>query len=100
MSEFDTKIGEVVNGFNNLEASVNNLSGETTTALASTLAKILENFVALQSFIKSKDETLKESVDNHLENQTTLIDKNYSSLESLINALDEKSREGFRTAVE
>ena len=48
-TEMSGCVTDVVNGFNRLDKAVKDLSTETTGALSSTVAKILENIVSLKS---------------------------------------------------
>ena len=67
LSEIDNKVSDVVSGFNKMEASVDNLSKETTASLSGTLSKILENFVSLNTTLENLDsksaERMQQSAD-------------------------------------
>ena len=69
LSEIENKVTEVVNGFGKIENSVNNLSKDTTTSLTGTLAKILENFTALNAAL---DESSEKSAELLKENSEEL----------------------------
>ena len=124
LNEIDTKVYDVVNSFSSLETAVSNLSSDTTTALANTLGKILDNFIALRNLMTSIDEqnteriyknvevikgeyvqmrdkfdNLSGNIDRHLDNQISVIDSNYAAFESLMNNLDNSTKESFRAAV-
>ena len=124
LNEIDTKVYDVVNSFSTLETAVSNLSSDTTTALANTLGKILDNFIALRNLMTNIDEqnteriyknvevikgeyvqmrdkfdNLNSNIDRHLDNQISVIDSNYTAFESLINNLDNSTKESFRSAV-
>ena len=125
LTEIDIKVADVVNSFTTLETAVNNLSSETTSSFSASLAKILENFVALQTYMKSLHEQVIENatqistdvksdfddlrkdfdkhtntIDNHLEHQKNITEQSYTMLETLIKGIDEKSREDFRIAIQ
>ena len=69
LSDIEAKVGEVVNGFDKIETSVNNLSKDTTSSLAETLAKLLESFTALN---KALDDTTEKSAEMLKENSDEL----------------------------
>lgn len=64
LSEMDTKVSNVISGFNSLEVSVNNLTSETKESLTSTLTKILENFVSLKTLLTNMQETSSQDFVN------------------------------------
>ena len=101
----------------NLDVSVNKLSNETSTALTSTLAKILDNFVSLKGVINSfgekteadwknsvdeiKDdfENLKnelksfdKSVDDDLSRQVSILENSFGELNNLVSTLFEEHK--------
>lgn len=80
--ELATKVDDVVNNFANLENSVNNLSTNTTNSLASTLAKVMDNFVALKGLLSSQEE-------KHAVNLKDNVDVIISDFENLRNRLNE-----------
>ena len=116
--DLDTKVANVVNGFNNLNSTVDNLTKETTASLTSTLAKILENFVSIKAVInslgdrnadelkqnadeiKQNIESLKSefsamdlNLDSDLSKQISIIESNFDSLNNMISDLINKNRE-------
>lgn len=109
LSEISAKTNETTDSINVIDASIKNLSTETTTALSSTLAKILDNFVSLKSIInglseqsaddmkhnvenikqdfaglKEKFENLDSNIDEDLTRQFGLIERNFDTLTALI----------------
>ena len=87
LAEIDNKVINVVNGFNTLETSVNNLSKETTMSLSGTLAKILDNFVSMNSSLKHFDEQsaerLKETADE-LKHDFNLLKKKVNDVDTQV----------------
>ena len=90
LSEFSADMqnyaDSITSGFGDLKNSVDSMSEKTTSSLASTLAKILDNFVSLKGVLSSFNETnmqgFKDSVDKitedfaGLKNRLESVDRN------------------------
>ena len=82
--EMSEKVSTVSSGFSSLENSVNNLATTTTTSLSSTLAQILDNFVAMKALINTLNE--KSSID--LAQNVDKIINDFASLRETVNNVD------------
>ena len=78
------KIDGVTDGFDKLEASVSELSTNTTTALSSTLAQILDNFVSLKALMN----TLNESASIDLGKNVDKIIQDFAQLKETVKTVD------------
>ena len=63
----NNKFDDSVSKLNELDGSINALTNTTTTALTSTLAKILDNFVALKALLGSFNDNNSEKLQNAVE---------------------------------
>ncbi len=89
LSEIDNKVADIVNGYNSLETSVNNLSNETTKSLTGTLAKILDNFVSLDATMRNLDEQSAEKIRENAEELSREFDAVKKKLAEVDSQIDE-----------
>lgn len=80
----EVKVEDVIAKFGELEITVNNLSNTTTTALTSTLAKVLDNFVSLKALLGNLND--KTSVD--LQKTADIIINDFEKLRDKIDIVD------------
>lgn len=89
--ELTNKVEDVVNKFDNLETSVNSLSTNTTNSLTSTLAKILDNFIALKGILATYDEKNAENLKLNVD----VITNDFTKLRNRLNEIDSNIDEDF-----
>ena len=119
-NNIDDKTEKISSGFDNVQSEVEKLSNTTTAALSSTLAQILDNFIALKSIVNSLGEKnsddLKQSVtqiiedfqilrnkfdacdagiDEELSRQISIIESNFDSISNSISEILEKNSLSF-----
>ena len=82
--ELTNKVEDVIGKFENLQTSVNSLSTNTTNSLTSTLAKILDNFIALKSVLATYDEKYTENLKVNVD----VITNDFAKLRDRLNDVD------------
>ena len=82
--ELTNKVEDIVGKFENLQTSVNSLSTNTTNSLTSTLAKILDNFIALKGVLATYDEKYAENLKLNVD----VITNDFAKLRDRINDVD------------
>lgn len=82
--ELTNKVEDVIGKFENLQTSVNSLSTNTTNSLTSTLAKILDNFIALKSVLATYDEKYAENLKVNVD----VITNDFAKLRDRLNDVD------------
>lgn len=82
--ELTNKVEGVIGKFENLQTSVNSLSTNTTNSLTSTLAKILDNFIALKSVLATYDEKYAENLKVNVD----VITNDFAKLRDRLNDVD------------
>ena len=82
--ELTNKVEDIVGKFENLQTSVNSLSTNTTNSLTSTLAKILDNFIALKGVLATYDEKYAENLKLNVD----VITNDFAKLRDRLNDVD------------
>ena len=82
--ELTNKVEDIVGKFENLQTSVNSLSTDTTNSLTSTLAKILDNFIALKGVLATYDEKYAENLKLNVD----VITNDFAKLRDRLNDVD------------
>ena len=82
--ELINKVDDIVGKFENLQTSVNSLSTNTTNSLTSTLAKILDNFIALKGVLATYDEKYAENLKLNVD----VITNDFAKLRDRLNDVD------------
>ena len=119
------KVSEVLTGFSSMENTVNDLSQNTTSTLAATLAQILDNFVAIKALLKNVSDknaddidkgvgaiisdfaelkklltAVDSSIDEDLTRQLSLIETNFETLTNRIAELFTQTRASFKATMD
>ena len=85
----DTKLNDVITKFSDVELSVNNLSGTATNALASALAKILDNFVSLKTLLGNLNDKTADDIRNNVDTLAADFEKLSKKIEIVDSNIDE-----------
>lgn len=89
LSEVSNKLDDSVSCVSKLDASVTALNQDTKNALSGTLAKILENFVSLNSTIVSLDENSQEKIQINIDELRQDIDSLKKKLSDVDSQIDD-----------